>query len=65
MHEFQITTDNTALITIYEPIVTDLSSIGGPSEGYLLDSIFQEISKKFQSALAKFYLSGQLLLMFL
>ncbi|KAH6962658.1 ASST-domain-containing protein [Ilyonectria sp. MPI-CAGE-AT-0026] len=44
MHEFQITTDNTALITIYEPIVADLSSIGGPSEGYLLDSIFQEIS---------------------
>ncbi|KAF7555296.1 hypothetical protein G7Z17_g2290 [Cylindrodendrum hubeiense] len=44
MHEFEITADNTALITIYEPVLADLSSIGGPSEGYLLDSIFQEIS---------------------
>lgn len=44
MHEFEITSDNTALITIYEPIPADLSSIGGPAEGYLLNSIFQEIS---------------------
>ncbi|KAH6889139.1 ASST-domain-containing protein [Thelonectria olida] len=44
MHEFEITADNTALITIYEPIAADLSSIGGPSKGYLLDSIFQEVS---------------------
>lgn len=43
MHEFQLTGDGTALISIYEPIEADLSFIGGPSKGYLLDSIFQEI----------------------
>lgn len=43
MHEFEITSDNTALITIYEPLAADLSAVGGAANGYLLDGIFQEI----------------------
>ena len=30
LHEFQLTAQGTALITAYEPILCDLSSVGGP-----------------------------------
>ncbi|CAM1508984.1 Fc.00g027230.m01.CDS01 [Cosmosporella sp. VM-42] len=40
---FDITAENTALITTYRSIDADLSSVGGPSKGYLLDNIFQEV----------------------
>ncbi|KAI1350540.1 Arylsulfotransferase-domain-containing protein [Xylaria sp. FL0043] len=43
LHEFQITEHGTALITIYNPIPADLTSIGGPEQGWALDSMFQEI----------------------
>ncbi|OJJ42525.1 hypothetical protein ASPZODRAFT_76544 [Penicilliopsis zonata CBS 506.65] len=43
LHEFMITDNDTALVSIYETIPADLSSIGGPEEGYLIDGVFQEI----------------------
>ena len=43
MHEFQITGNDTALLTVYNPTPMDLSSIGGSKDGYILDGIFQEI----------------------
>lgn len=43
IHEFHITPDDTALMTIYYPQPADLTSFGGPEDGWLLDSIFQEI----------------------
>lgn len=43
LHEFQLTDQGTALITVYEIIRADLSSIGGPSRGYIWDGVFQEI----------------------
>ncbi|KAI1272507.1 Arylsulfotransferase-domain-containing protein [Xylaria sp. FL0933] len=43
LHEFQITEHGTALITIYNPVPADLTSIGGPEQGWALDSMFQEI----------------------
>lgn len=46
LHEFQITPQGTALITIYEPTRADLSSVGGPKDGVVLDSIVQEIDIK-------------------
>src|ERR671912_1783127 len=42
-HEFLITPEDTALITIYSKVPTDLSGVGGPVEGFLLDGIAQEI----------------------
>lgn len=43
-HECQMTANDTVLITVYKPIPNyDLTSIGGPSNGTLLDSGFQEI----------------------
>jgi hypothetical protein len=46
LHEFQLTPQGTALITAYDPIVCDLSSVGGPAYAGLTDSVFQEIDVK-------------------
>jgi len=42
-HEFQLTPQGTALITIYHAVPYDLSSLGGPADGQVLDGIVQEI----------------------
>jgi arylsulfotransferase ASST/Ig-like domain-containing protein len=42
-HEFQLTPQNTALITIYNQVPYDLSSIGGSANGYVLEGVAQEI----------------------
>jgi hypothetical protein len=46
LHEFQLTPQGTALITAYDPIVCNLSSVGGPADAGLTDSVFQEIDVK-------------------
>jgi hypothetical protein len=43
VHEFLITDDNKALITIYHRKKVDLTSIGGPKDGRIWDGIVQEI----------------------
>jgi hypothetical protein len=43
LHEFQITSDGTALITLFNPVHCDLSAAGGPRDGAVTDSGFQEI----------------------
>ncbi|EXJ90318.1 hypothetical protein A1O1_03417 [Capronia coronata CBS 617.96] len=43
LHEFKITENGTALMTIYEPTPADLSSFGIVSQGWIYDSLFQEI----------------------
>ncbi|CAJ2503383.1 Uu.00g107770.m01.CDS01 [Anthostomella pinea] len=43
LHEFKITEHGTAMMTIYSPVPADLSSIGGPVQGWALDSKFQEV----------------------
>jgi hypothetical protein len=43
IHEFLITPQNTALITVYNRLPRDLSSIGGPKQGWIWDGIVQEI----------------------
>jgi hypothetical protein len=42
-HEFLITPEDTALITIYSKVERDLSGVGGPVGGVVLDGIVQEI----------------------
>jgi Arylsulfotransferase (ASST) len=42
-HEFLITPEDTALITIYSKVQIDLSGVGGPVDGVVLDGIVQEI----------------------
>jgi hypothetical protein len=46
LHEFHITAQGTALLTVFDPIDCNLSSLGGPSGGAVTDSRFQEIDLK-------------------
>jgi len=46
LHEFQITSQDTAFITIYDAIDCNLSAVGGPREGALADTLLQEIDLK-------------------
>jgi hypothetical protein len=43
LHDFQIGSNDTALLTAYDPVHCDLSSIGGPANGAVTDGVFQEI----------------------
>ena len=43
LHEFQLTPQGTALVTAYDPIHCDLSSVGGPADGAVTDGVLQEI----------------------
>jgi hypothetical protein len=43
IHEFLITPQNTALITVYRRLPRDLSAVGGPKEGAIYEGIVQEI----------------------
>ncbi len=43
LHEFHIAANGTALLTVFDPIDCNLSSLGGPSGGAVTDSLFQEI----------------------
>ncbi len=46
LHEFQITPQGTALITVYDAIECNLSSVGGPRDGAVADTLLQEIDLK-------------------
>jgi Arylsulfotransferase (ASST) len=46
LHDFQLTPLGTALITAYDPILCDLSSVGGRADGGVTDGLFQEIDIK-------------------
>ncbi len=43
LHEFQITPQGTALITVYDAIECNLSSVGGARDGAVADTLLQEI----------------------
>jgi hypothetical protein len=43
-HEFRISPQNTALITVYNAVPYDLSSVGGPTNGWVTEGIVQEIN---------------------
>jgi hypothetical protein len=46
LHDFQLTPRGTALITSYDPIRCNLSSVGGPADGAVTDGTLQEIDVK-------------------
>ncbi len=43
LHEFHITPQGTALLSVFDPIYCNLSALGGPSGGAVTNTIFQEI----------------------
>jgi hypothetical protein len=54
-HEFLITPDDSALITIYAKVAMDLSGVGGPVDGEVLDGIVQEIDIQSGEALFEWH----------
>ena len=46
LHEFQITPQGTALITVFDAIDCNLSAVGGPRDGAVADTLLQEIDLK-------------------
>jgi len=43
LHDFHVTPQGTAVLTVFDPIDCDLSSRGGPRSGAATDAIFQEL----------------------
>ncbi len=43
LHEFFITPQDTALLTVYGRVKMDLSSLGGPKDGFVAEGIIQEV----------------------
>ena len=43
LHDFELEPNGTALITVYEPVHWNLSSVGGPANGIIEDCVVQEI----------------------
>ncbi len=43
LHEFLITSRNTALLSVYNEVISDLSSVGGPKDGRVVEGIIQEL----------------------
>jgi hypothetical protein len=44
LHEFSIGPNGNAFVTVYAPVHTNLTSVGGPSDGIVFDCIAQEIN---------------------
>jgi hypothetical protein len=44
LHDFQLTDRGTALLLAYQPEPFDLSVVGGPASGTVVDSVVQEIN---------------------
>jgi hypothetical protein len=43
LHDFHITPQNTAVMTVFNPIDCNLAAAGGPHNGAVTDAIFQEV----------------------
>ena len=43
LHDFVITDEGTALLTIYNTTQFDISAMGRPKDGWIVDSLFQEV----------------------
>ncbi|PRZ41199.1 arylsulfotransferase ASST [Antricoccus suffuscus] len=43
-HEARITAHGTMLVTAYVPVKHDLTKVGGPKDGWILDGVIQEIN---------------------
>jgi Arylsulfotransferase (ASST) len=43
LHDFHLTANDTALMTVFNPIHCNLTRIGGPQDAAVTDSVFQEV----------------------
>jgi hypothetical protein len=62
LHELQITPQGSAFLTAYSLVRADLSSVGGPRDGQLQDSIVQEVDVKTGLVMFEWHAYGHVLL---
>ena len=60
LHEFQLTPQGTALIDAYVPVHANLSSVGGPTDGTVMDCIIQELDVKTGRVLWEWHALGHI-----
>ena len=58
LHEFRLTNRGTALLTIYKAVKKNLRRWGGPRNGTVLDSIFQEVDLRTNLVLREWHSLG-------
>ena len=60
LHEFRITPRNTALVLSYRGVKWDMTSVGGPSDGKVMDNVVQEIDIKTGAVLFEWHALGNI-----
>jgi hypothetical protein len=60
LHEFQLIPHGRALVDAYVPVPANLSSVGGPSNGTVLDCIIQELDVKTNRVLWEWHAYGHI-----
>lgn len=60
LHDFRITAQNTALIDAYQETQVNLSKMGGPKDGHVLDCIIQELDIKTGKVLWEWHALGHI-----
>ena len=58
VHEFLLTSHDTAFMTVYQPAQADLTSVGGVADGAVLDGIAQEVDVKTGQVLWEWHALG-------
>lgn len=58
LHEFQLTPRGTAYITAYKEVPADLSGVGGPTHGWVYDSVVQELDVATRKAVFEWHSLG-------
>jgi hypothetical protein len=58
LHEFQITPRGTAFLTCFAPAYTNLTSVGGPAKGGVIDGLIQEVDIKTGKVLWEWHALG-------
>jgi hypothetical protein len=58
LHEFQLTPRGSALIVAFPAVKADLSSVGGPSSGFALDCVIQELDIRTDQVLWEWHMLG-------
>ncbi len=46
LHDFLLSKDNIAYLTVFNPLQCNLSALGGPADGNLTDGVFEELDVK-------------------
>lgn len=59
LHEVLLTDDGTMLLMAYEPVRMDLSQLGGPRDGQVLDNVVQEVDIATGAVLFEWHGLGQ------